>query len=257
MIVESLAEKNVLINGIDINYRTLGQGMPFLILHGWGSRSEKWQEVGRMIAEKGFKVIIPDLPGFGKSQTPKAPWDLDSYCGFVESFIKAIGLNRFYLSGHSFGGAVAVKYCLNFPGKIEKLFLIDAACFRRANHRKRIFYVIAKIFKIFHFLPLYNQLRKVFYKLIVGRSDYIDMEGVMKDSYLKIIREDLGSILSAVQTPTIIIWGEKDGITTTKEAYKINEEIKVSKLEIIPGVGHSPHRKTPEFLAGKILENLT
>ena len=65
------------IKGLKINYKTLGEGKPLLILHGWGSRGEKWQRVGELLAEKRLKVIIPDLPGFGRSLAPKSAWGLD------------------------------------------------------------------------------------------------------------------------------------------------------------------------------------
>src|SRR3989344_6190580 len=182
MIAELLEEKNVLINGIDISYKTLGQGMPFLILHGWGSRSEKWQEVGRIIAEKGFRVIIPDLPGFGKSQTPKTPWGIDDYCNFVDNFVKLAGLDKFYLSGHSFGGAVAAKYSIKSPQRIEKLFLVAARCIRKKTFKKQFITITSQAFKAFSFIPLYSLFRRAFYKFIIRRSDYPYTKGVMKET---------------------------------------------------------------------------
>lgn len=255
-----LYEKRATINGLNINYKIIGQArpesVPFLILHGWGSRSEKWQDAIKIISDQNFRVIILDLPGFGLSDKPKMSWNIDEYCNFIEDFIKFVNLDSFYLVGHSFGGALAIKYCLRHSQKIKKLFLIDAACFRRSDYRKKFFYVVAKIFKIFSFLPFYDSFRKVFYDFIVGRSDYAYVDGVMKESFLKIINEDLGNVLNKIEVPTIIIWGEKDNITTIKEAYKINAEIKGSKLEIIPGTGHSPYRESPKILAEKILENI-
>jgi len=78
----------MIIKGLKINYKTLGEGRPLLILHGWGSRSDNWQKVGDMLAQNGIKVIIPDLPGFGQSDKPPRAWNLDDYCDFVEEFVK-------------------------------------------------------------------------------------------------------------------------------------------------------------------------
>lgn len=246
-------EKEVYINKLKTNYKVAGKGQPILILHGWGSNSEKWQVVAELLANLGIKVIILDLPGFGKSQKPNHAWGLDDYCNFIEKFISALNLEKFYLLGHSFGGALAVKCSLKFPEKIEKLFLVGAACFRRKALRKRLFYIISKILKIFSFFPYYSQFRRGFYKFIVRKSDYPYTEGVMKDVYLKIIKEDLSDILSRVQVPTIIIWGDKDKTIPIKEARLINQKIKNSDLEIIPKVGHNPHRENPE----KLLEVIT
>lgn len=255
-----------IIKGLDINCKVIGGGrtslpaLPdrqagvrqVLILHGWGSNSEKWQGVGELLAEKGAKVIIPDLPGFGQSQEPSRAWNLDDYCGFVEEFVKYLNLEKFFLLGHSFGGETAVKYSLRFPEKIEKLFLIDASCIRTRDFRKKLLYIVSKIFKIFSFIPF---LRKAFYRFIVGKSDYLSTEGVMRDTYLKVIGEDLSAILSQVQVPTVIIWGEKDDITPLKDGYLIKEKIQNSRLEVIPRVKHNPHLESPEKLASLILES--
>ena len=95
------------INGIKTNYQTFGEGKPFLILHGWGSNSERWQPVAELIAEKGLKVIVPDMPGFGKSDALTAPWNMKNFTIWVDEFVKQLNLDEFYLMGHSFGGALA------------------------------------------------------------------------------------------------------------------------------------------------------
>lgn len=230
----------MIINGLKINYRIIGEGRPFLILHGWGSNSEKWQKIGELLAQNGIKVIIPDLPGFGKSDKPLKAWNLDDYCNFIEEFVKFLNLEKFYLLGHSFGGALAVKCSLKFPEKINKLFLVGAACIRKKTVKVRLLRVISKLF---NHPPLF--IKKVFYR----KSDYLSVEGVMKETYLKIIEEDLTDILSQVQIPTIIIWGKKDNTTPIKHAYLIRSKINNSKLEIIPNISHSPHLESPEKLA--------
>lgn len=272
------------IKGLNINYQVIGEGRPLLILHGWGSKSDNWQEVGEMLTEKGInpvrknqksnnktfysnysgkvglsngvKVIIPDLPGFGQSDKPPKAWGLDDYCDFVEEFVENLNLERFYLLGHSFGGALAAKCSLKFPEKIDKLFLVGAACFRRRALRKKIFYIIAKILKIFSFFPFYPSLREGFYKFIVRKSDYPYAEGVMKETYLKIIKEDLSDTIPQIRVPTIIIWGEKDKIKRIKEAYLIKEKIENSKLKVLPELGHDLNREAPEKLAEAITQYL-
>ena len=232
----------MIINGIKINYRIIGEGKPFLILHGWGSCSDKWQRVGDLLAQKGLKVIIPDLPGFGQSEKPKNAWDIDDYCDFVGEFVRALGLEKFSLLGHSFGGALAVKFSLKFPEKIDKLFLVGAAVVRKKTFKNKLLKFISRFFKIKN-----SFFRKLFYR----KSDYLSIEGVMRDTYLKIIAEDLSGVLSQVQVPTVIIWGEKDDITSLSDAHKINSKIQNSKLEIIPGAGHNLHLEAPEELGGR------
>ena len=239
------------INGLDINYTLMGErrtslpaGRQVLILHGWGSSSGKWQRAGELLAENGLKVIIPDLPGFGESEKPKTAWDLDDYCDFVREFVDFLNLDKFYLLGHSFGGALAVKCSLKFPEKIDKLFLVSAACIRRKSFKVKFLKIISKIFKIRPFF-----LRKLFYR----KSDYLSVEGVMKETYLKIIAEDFSGVLSQVQVPTVIIWGERDDVVPLKNGYLIKQRIKNSKLVIIPGGDHDLEQKVPEKLTDVIL----
>lgn len=227
-----------------------------LILHGWGSCAKNWQKVKERLEKNGCKVYLPDLPGFGENPVLSQPWSIDDYVIWVNDFVKKNNLDQFFLLGHSFGGAVAVKLALKEPEKIQKLFLVGAALFRRKAFRKKLFYILAKIFKIFSFLPFYQKIRKAFYIFVVGQSDYPYTEGTMKDTYLKIIKEDLSDILSQLQIPTIIIWGEKDKIVSPNEARQIKEKIRNSKLEILPGIAHSPHQEAPELLVGRILENI-
>ena len=115
---------------------------------------------------------------------------------------------------------------------------------------------IAKIVKILHFLPYYSFFRKAVYKFIIRKSDYVYVDGVMKQTYLNVIGEDLSFHLPFIKVPTVIIWGDKDESTPIEDAHLINSKIKDSKLVIINDAGHDLNRKQPEILAEKVLENV-
>ena len=244
------------INGIKTNYQTFGQGTPFLILHGWGSNSDRWVEVAEKIAAKGYKVIVPDLPGFGKSDMLPVPWNTNKYIAWLEGFIKELNLQEFYLLGHSFGGALSAKMTVKYPQKVQKLFLVSAACVRKKTSTKKLSAIIAKIFKLFYFVPYYPLIRKAIYKFIIRKSDYVYVEGIMKSTYLNVVAEDLTFNLPFIKVPTIVIWGDKDEYTPISEGYFIEKSIKKAKIIVIPGAGHDLNRKQPEILAEKVIENL-
>ena len=250
-------ERKISINGLEINYKIIGEGKPLLVLHGWGSGSEKWQEVGKIIAEKGFKIIIPNLPGFGKSQNLPNPWCINDYCGFLQSLVESLEMDKFCLLGHSFGGAISSKYAVLHPQKIEKLFLVGASCLRKKTFRKIFLTKFAKFFNFLSFLPFYALLRKGFYKYIVQKSDYLNTQGVLRETFLNIINEDLSDKLLLVTVPTVIIWGDKDDIIPLKNGLEINKRIKGSKMVIIKGGDHHLEQRMPEILSQKILENLS
>ncbi|MEK9177723.1 MAG: alpha/beta hydrolase [Patescibacteria group bacterium] len=247
-----------IIGGIKTHCKIFGKGKPFLILHGWGSNSERWKEVAEIIAKNGFLVVIPDLPGFGQSDVPQFAWGTDDYVKWVEKFLKTQKvLNKgFYLAGHSFGGSLATLIAIKHPQKIKKLFLVASAAIRKKTYKKTVVPEVAKFLKNFKDVPLYGLARKVFYKYIVRRSDYLNVKESMKGTYLKIIAQDLSGFLPKIKVPTIIIWGERDSLTLVEDAYFTNKKIKNSKLIIIPGAEHDLNRKQPETLAKEILNNI-
>ena len=141
-----MREKNILINSLRINYKIAGEGPALLILHGWGSSSDSWIKVQETLAEKGYKVIVPDFPGFGKSITPREPWGIDDYTGFIFNFVKETKLKDFFLLGHSFGGRVSVRFASLYPEKIKSLILCDSAGIKPKPGRKTmIIFWLAKV----------------------------------------------------------------------------------------------------------------
>lgn len=247
-----------IINGIKTNCQVVGEGKPFLILHGWGSNSERWQPVAEIISKKGFKVMIPDLPGFGKSNALPMPWNTNKYVAWIEAFIDSCPefKDGFYLLGHSFGGALASKLAVKHNQDIKELFLVSAACVRKRTAKKGILAKISKVVKLFNFLPYYDFLRKAVYRFIIKKSDYVYVKGVMRETYMNVIAEDLSFHLPFIKVPTTIIWGDKDEFTPLDEGRFINKQIKKSKLVVIPEAGHDLNRKQPDILAEKVLENI-
>ena len=254
-----------MIGGIKTNYQVFGEGKPLLILHGWMSNSDRWALVAEKIAEGGlastgeaggFRVIVPDLPGFGKSDALSMPWDTNKYINWAEQFVKELGISDFYLLGHSFGGALASKIAVKHAQEVKKLFLVSAACVRKKTGQKSFLKNISKVVKLFYFLPYYGFFRKAFYKFIIRKSDYVYVDGIMKETYLNVVGEDLSFHLPFIKVPTVIIWGDKDESTPIEDARLINAKIKNSKLVIIPGAGHKLNKDQPEVLAEKVLENI-
>jgi pimeloyl-ACP methyl ester carboxylesterase len=244
------------INGVKTNYLSFGQGKPFIILHGWGSASDRWIIEAEAIAKQGHRVIVPDMPGFGESDKLTAPWRVNDYLKWFEDFTSELKIESFTLLGYSFGGAVAAKVAVKYPQRVEKLFLVASAVIRNKTAKKDASAGFAKFIKLFQFLPFYLLFRKAVYKFIIRKSDYVYTEGVMKETYLNVISDDVSYKLGFIKVPTVIIWGDKDQSVPVEDARVINEKVKNSKLVIIPGADHLMHKRLPEALAEKIIENL-
>lgn len=246
------------------------KGESLLILHGWGSNSERWQRVKELLEKKGIEVLVLDLPGFGRIPSPTKAWGRDDYINWIFQKVKDYNpptaqqgklynnWQKFNLLGHSFGGGLAVKIATSFPEKIEKLVLCAPAIIKRNSIKAYLFYWIAylgkKIFSLPKFKILYPLAEKLIYKL-AGTKDYYVADGMMKETMKKIGKEEpLEELLEKVKIPTLILWGKRDGILPLKDAYRIKEKIRDSKLKIIPKARHSPHREAPEELAENIIQ---
>ena len=250
-------EKKVYINGLKINYKIAGEGPVILILHGWGGSSDSWSQIQKILAGQGYKVICPDFPGFGKSQTPFKPWNLTDYVNWLIDFVDFLNLDKFFIISHSFGGRVAVKLAAKHPDKIEKLILCSPAGIKmNPNLTARItLYLSAAGDVVFSKKPLSilkGSMRGWLYFLL-RRTDYVKANSVMRETMKKILEEDLLLHLSKIKIKTLIIWGKKDKIVPLKYGYIFKENIKNSQLEILPGMSHGLHLENPE----KLLEIIT
>lgn len=230
-----------------------------IILHGWESAKEKWQKVKENLEEQGIKIVVPDIPGFKPETKLFKSWYLNDYVEWLKRFIqekkKACPelVEGFFLLGHSFGGRVAIKFTTKYPEKILGLILVGAAGIKK----KRLFISkTASLFKKFAFLPGYQFFRKIFYKYILRKTDYLKASGFLKDTIKNVLNEDLTPYLVQIENKTLILWGSKDRITPLSDAKLMAKKIKNSNLEILEKIGHTPHLENPELLAQKVKEFL-
>jgi len=239
-----------------------------IILHGWQSSKEKWQRVKEEIEKQAcleldegeIEVIVPNLPGFKEGNELKRAWSLDDYVDWVREFILEKEKARFersegfFLLGHSFGGRIVIKFAVKYPEKLKGLILVSSAGIKpKKKICQFLIRLIVRISKQFSFLPGYEFLRKIFYKFVLRKTDYLKARGFLKETFKKVVSEDLTPLLSKVKVPTLIVWGEKDKIAPLSDAYLIKEKIKNSKLEILKNIDHIPHLKVPKKLAEVIL----
>jgi pimeloyl-ACP methyl ester carboxylesterase len=255
-----MIEEKILIDNIEVNYKIAGEGFPFLILHGWRGSSGSWIEVQKRISSEGYKVISLDLPGFGKTPSPLTPWELNDYSTFVLDFIKKLKLEKIILLGHSFGGRISIKFVSLYPDKVKFLILCDSAGIKRKyNFRQMLAFYLAQIGNFIfsrRFLRRFEDTARNIFYVIIRQRDYTKVNGAMKETFKKIVDEDLLPNLSKINTKTLIIWGGNDRAVPVEDAFLINKGIKNSNLEIIPNVGHTPNLEVPEKLSEIILKFL-
>lgn len=230
-----------------------------VILHGWGSRSDSWSNVKEILQNQGYNVIVPDLPGFGKSAPLSEIWSVNNYVDWIDNFIKKHNYNnqKIFLLGYSFGGRIAIKFAAKYPERLKGLILCSAAGITpRPKIKIAIFNLLSKIGNLIFSLPFLKVFqrptRKIIYLLCRNRDYYYLQNETMRQTFKRVIEEDLTSYLSQIKIPSLIIWGEKDKLTPIADAYKMHQQIKDSVLKIIPQGKHSFYLQYPEKLANII-----
>jgi 4,5:9,10-diseco-3-hydroxy-5,9,17-trioxoandrosta-1(10),2-diene-4-oate hydrolase len=115
-------------SGLDIHYHEAGSGAPVVFIHGSGPGASGFSNFKLnypVFAGAGFRVIVPDLPGYGLSSKPaEAHYTLDFFVAALHETLTALGISRCILLGNSLGGAIALKYALDYPDTVEKLILM-------------------------------------------------------------------------------------------------------------------------------------
>ncbi|MDD4271956.1 MAG: alpha/beta hydrolase [Patescibacteria group bacterium] len=226
-----------------------------LIIPGWGGTKESWKNF-IALAQKDFEVFCLDLPCFGSEPCPKEIWGVEDYTNFIIKKIKDLNLIKPVVLGHSFGGQVAAYLAATSPQLISRLILSGASAIRpKRSFKRAIFSLIAKTGKIILSLPLLSSLtapaKKILYRL-ADSPDYTSTNGIQREIFKKITRQDLTEELKKIKIPTLVVWGEKDTYVPLTGGKKIAALIPNSRLEIIPEGKHGLHLQMPEKLYGLV-----
>ncbi len=252
------------INGLNINYIDEGQGQLLVLLHGWGSNIELFSGIINFTKAK-YHVVAMDMPGFGKSDEPKEPMNVDDYVAFVLEFIKTLypDEKEIIFLGHSMGGRVIIKLAsglhdgrLKADFTIPKVILTDAAGVlpvktkaQNSRTKRYKFYknLLTKTGIAKAFPGALDKLQKKF-----GSADYAAASPVMRASLVKVVNEDLVPYMKSVTMPALLIWGDKDTATPLSDGQIMEKEMPEAGLAVINGVGHYSFLENP-YLYNKIL----
>lgn len=243
----------LIVQNLATEYRDEGSGTVVLFLHGWMDSLHTFDALVPLLSSS-CRIVRLDLPGFGKSEMPKAAWGLDEYVRFVVDFIKKLGIEVDTLVGHSFGGRVILKGESAGVFKADKIVLIGSAGIAKRNTaRDFVLNIITKIGKALTSIPPLSlwkrQIRRRFYKRI--GSDYADA-GALEETYIKTISEDLTENAKKIEVPALLVWGADDIATPLSVGKRLSELIPNSKLHALEEAGHFVHQEKPREVANLI-----
>lgn len=247
----------VTIDGLKINYTDEGKGIPVLLLHGWGSSNTVYAGIINTLKGR-CRLVAPDFPGCGGSDTMSEPWTLETYADFVLKFIEAVNLENPIMMGHSHGGRVTLYMTAMGIVTPPKIVLLDAAGLIPKKSAKQKFR--AKSFKTIKrvlTLPviknysegLLDKARRYY-----GSADYNNAPEVLRKTLVSLVNRDIRDILPNIKCPSLLIWGENDTATPLEDAKTIEKLIPDAGLCVIKGTGHYSFVERP-FEAHAILNS--
>ena len=210
------------IKDIKVNYKKYGnKSKVVLLLHGWGQNIEMMDFIGEFL-KKHFTVYNFDLPGFGESEEPKEVWGVEDYADMLKQFCDVKKIDNPIIIGHSFGCRIAIRYAYKYGA--YKMVLTGAAGVR--DKRTLSWYIRVYSYKLGKKLMnmglFKNKLKKL--QENAGSEDYKNTSGIMRQTFVKVVNDDVTPILKDIDTETLLVFGENDEATPVSKG-KLMEKL--------------------------------
>jgi len=245
-----------------------GEGVPVILLHGFPTSSRIWQGVIRDFPE-GHRLVVCDLPGYGRSEVGPGPVDCEALAQGVLGLMDDLRIQRAALAGHGLGGGVAQAIAVRAPGRISHLALIDSAAFGHAPTRlARFARLIAPLAK---WLPPGLLAGLVQGSVRTGFSDperhRLSLDTCLqpftsragRDLLVRHLRAlprcptaGLTPSLAALRIPTAIVWGAEDRFYPVSLAERLRAAIPDATLEVVAGASHFLPEDAPDRVRAAI-----
>ena len=213
-------------------------------MHGLGGRSEDWTELAPYLAKNGYRVYLPDLPGFGRSEKPaNFSYSVSDQAKIVAGFFDALGLKRVDLGGWLRLAAGSCKsLAREHPDRVRRLMLFDSAGL-----------YFKPEWDLALFTPVSATELDKFYALLMPHPPHVPgfvARDILRSSHEHswVIRRALDSMLTGRDTtdkllldlkmPVLIAWGDVDQITPLSLGEKMHQLIPQSQIDVVSGCGH-------------------
>ncbi len=258
-----LDEKFILVDGNKIRYLDSSSDRPVLILlHGLGASAERWEYVVPIL-QKYFRVIVPDLIGFGLSDKPLVDYTPQLFTKFLEHFITILKIPKTHIIGSSLGGQIAAEYASQNDNHIDKLILVSPAGVMKSSTPALDTYIMAALY------PNFEGVKNAF-KIMAGSPKNIEVKiikGFVKrmqtpNAKMAFMSTLLGlknskpitQKLRSIVVPTMIIWGVRDPVIPIKYADKFVSAIHDCRFVRLDYCGHSPYAEDPDRFCSIVLD---
>lgn len=202
-----------------------------VLLHGLSGSARWWQ---RNIPALGstYRLLIPDVIGFGRSRIRGLLPDVATVAGVLAEWIEAAGLERVHLVGHSMGGHLSIHLASRHPERVGRLVLVDAAGMPRPVTPRSV----ARL--LYDMAPPRQWGDPAFLPVIWG-DVLVTPFWVTASAIRSILRDDVRPLLPKMETPTLLVWGEMDALIPLENGRRMRELIPDSRLLVLHGATHN------------------
>lgn len=241
-----LQRKVVLAGDVRTTYHEVGSGEPLVLLHGAAAGGLYWFPVIGPLAQR-FRVVVPDMVGYGETDKPHAPYDRPFYVNWFARFLDAVAIPRAHLVGLSQGGAIAVQFAHDWPDRVDRLVLVSPAGLgRRISTGYLLSYLLLNAFpnpRIHSWMRRYVVAQKGHYDedLAAYQLQVQAMKGgghACWDGRGSAVAQFGVAALSRLRNDTLVLWGEKDRLFR-RRASDSSGAIPGSRRLVIRDAGHA------------------
>jgi len=258
-----LEPRSLDVGTLHMEYLEGGQGEVLVLLHGFGGDKDNWTRVSKYLTPH-FRVVIPDLPGFGDStKDPDAPYTIFAQVDRLHAFLAELGISRFHLGGNSMGGYIAGFYAATFPREIQTLWLLapggvisaQASEFYLRLSKEENPLLVKKPEDYEHLMNFVFFKRPFIPQPII---QHFTRKAIANRSLHRRIFKQLASdtddipmelFLPLVRVPTLVTWGEKDRVLHVSGANILESGLPDATIQIMKNTGHLPMLEKPEASA--------
>jgi pimeloyl-ACP methyl ester carboxylesterase len=262
--------KRTEVNGLEIFYIDRGSGDVVVLVHGWASSSFSWRRNVPHLSQR-FRVIAPDLPGFGLYQRLPGGLELEHLRKVLLGLLDRIGVREFNVVGHSMGGAISAYIAATTPERVRKLVLVNPSLFGGERGRRPLAMELARRRPIgdllVRFMVRKSVVRSVLEKVYV-RKEALDDETV--DGYYESVRSSGKTLIEAyriiegfdqgllrrLRCPVLFVLGRHDVLVPPERTLELAREIG-AEVFLDETSGHNTHEENPEEVSRVIAEFLS
>jgi len=233
-----------------LKYDEQGAGCPVVLLHGFPLCRQMWRPQMSALADAGFRVICPDLPGFGESPMSSDPVSMSSYADAVIGLLNELGIAEAVVGGMSMGGYVLLNLLERYPERLlaAMLLVTRASADDAAGKEKRTALaaevssgnrlIVPDTFAQVLFAPDTAQNRHELAAQVRQWMEAMTPQGIAAALLAMRERTDYESSLAEMTLPALVVGAEQDLAVPVEHARLLASGLPNSTLEVIPAAGH-------------------